>query len=232
MPFKRILASLAALSTAAALVAGCSSSGSSGSDSLPDAAGLLKQSSETTKNLKSAHVEIVVSGKIPGLPVKKLSGDLTNVPATAVTGTATIVMGGQDLDIRLVVIEGTLYAALSGDSWINFGPAADIYDPSAILNPDTGLANMLNSFSDPKSEQGEKINGVETVKITGQVSVDAVNKLVPQVKATAPVPGTAWIEKDGDHNLVQASIEPTSGNNIQMSLSDWNKPVTVTKPPV
>ena len=32
------------------------------------------------------------------------------------------------------------------------GPASDIYDLSAILNPDTGLANVLANFSDPKSD--------------------------------------------------------------------------------
>ena len=40
------------------------------------------------------------------------------------------------------------------------GPAADIYDISAILNPDTGLANVLANFSDPKSDSTETINGV------------------------------------------------------------------------
>lgn len=225
------LSAIAAVALASGLVAGCSSSGSSGSgEALPDAASLLQQSSQTTKGLESAHVEIVVQGKIDGLPVKRLSGDLTNVPATAVEGDATITMGGSDLDAQLVVIDGTLYAALSADSWIDFGPAADIYDPSVILNPDNGLANMLNNFSDPKAEAGEKINDVETIKVTGQVSVEAVNRLVPQLNADAPVPGTAWIERDGDHNLVRARVEPSTGNSIEMTLSDWNKPVTVTKP--
>jgi lipoprotein LprG len=228
----RILLAVAAISTAAALAVGCSSSSSSSStEPLPDAAGLLQQSAQTTKNLKSAHLDITVNGKIEGLPVKKLTGDLTNVPATAVQGNATITMGGSDVDAGLVVIDGTLYASLSPNSWLDLGPAADIYDPSVILNPDNGLANILASFSDPKSVAAETINGVQTIKVTGNVSADAVNKLVP-VKATAPVPGTAWIQKDGDHNLVQAEIEPSSGNNIQMTLSNWNTPVTVTKPPV
>ena len=81
---------------------------------------------------------------------------------------------------------------------------------SAILNPDTGLANVLANFSDPKSESTETINGVETVKVTGQVSADAVNKIAPPIAATGPIPGTAWIEKDGDHKLVQAKLEPTA----------------------
>lgn len=224
------LSSLAAITTAAALVAGCSSSNSA--TSLPDAPGLLQQSSQTTKGLKSAHLEITVNGKIEGLPVKKLSGDLTNVPATAVQGNATITMAGSDVDVQLVVIDNVLYASLSPDSWLDMGPAADIYDPSTILNPDNGLANLLASFTDAKSESAETVNGVDTVKVTGTVSADAVNKLIPQVKAAGPVPGTAWIAKDGDHNLVQAQIDPSSGNSIQMTLSKWNDPVTVTKPPV
>jgi lipoprotein LprG len=225
----RILIAMAAISTAAALVVGCSSSSSTSSEPLPDAAGLLKQSAQTTKGLKSAHLEITVTGKIEGLPVKKLTGDLTNVPATAVQGNATITMGGSDVDAGLVVIDGTLYASLSPNSWLDLGPAADIYDPSVILNPDSGLANILTNFSDPKSESSETVNGVQTIKVTGNISADAVNKLVP-VKATGPVPGTAWIQKDGDHNLVQAEIDPSSGNSIQMTLSNWNTPVTVTKP--
>ncbi|CAN5449436.1 lipoarabinomannan carrier protein LprG [soil metagenome] len=225
----RILIAMAAISTAAALVVGCSSSSTTSSEPLPDAAGLLQQSAQTTKGLKSAHLEITVNGKIEGLPVKKLTGDLTNVPATAVQGNATITMGGSDVDAGLVVIDGTLYASLSPNSWLDLGPAADIYDPSVILNPDNGLANILSNFSDPKSVSSETVNGVQTIKVTGNVSADAVNKLVP-VKATAPVPSTAWIQKDGDHNLVQAEIDPSSGNSIQMTLSNWNTPVTVTKP--
>jgi lipoprotein LprG len=225
----RILIAMAAISTAVALVVGCSSSSSTSSEPLPDAAGLLQQSAQTTKGLKSAHLEITVTGKIEGLPVKKLTGDLTNVPATAVQGNATITMGGSDVDAGLVVIDGTLYASLSPNSWLDLGPAADIYDPSVILNPDSGLANILTNFSDPKSESSETVNGVQTIKVTGNISADAVNKLVP-VKATGPVPGTAWIQKDGDHNLVQAEIDPSSGNSIQMTLSNWNTPVTVTKP--
>ena len=103
---------------------------------------------------------------------------------------------------------------------------------SAILNPDTGLANVLANFSDPKTDGRETINGVDTVRVTGTVSADAVNKIAPQIGATGPVPGTAWIREDGNHELVQAKLEPTPGNSVTMTLSDWGKPVTVTKPTV
>jgi lipoprotein LprG len=223
---------LTTLLAAAALIAGCSSSSSKSSESLPDAATLLKQSNETTRALRSVHLELKVDGDVQALPIKTLGGDLSQQPAVAAQGNAKLVFQGSDVDANFVVIDGTLYVALSGDSYIDMGPASDVYDIAAILNPDTGLANVLANFSDPKSEGTETINGVETVKVTGQVSADAVNKIAPPIKATGPVPGTAWIEKDGAHKLVQAKIEPSSGNSVQMTLSDWDKPVNVTKPAV
>ena len=229
---RRLFAVLAALSTAAVLVAGCSSSSSSTSQPLPDAATLLKDSSATTKALQSVHLDLTVNGEIKQLPIKTLNGDLTNTPAVAAKGKATILFGGNTTDADFVVTDGNLYAALSPNNWLDLGPAADIYDVSAILNPDTGLANVLASFSDAKSDGRETLNGVQTVRVTGKVSADAVNKIAPQIAATGPVPGTAWIREDGNHDLVQAKLEPSSGNSIQMTLSEWGKPVTVTKPAV
>lgn len=227
---RRFLAALTALLVAALLVAGCSSK--KAAEPLPDAAGLIKQSIQTTKGLKSAHLDIAVTGKVEGLPLKTLSGDLTNVPNTAVKANATVTMGETDIDAELVVLDGTLYAALTPNNWLDMGPAAEVYDPSVILTPDTGLANMLSSLSDTKAQGFEAINGAPTVKITGKASSDAVNKLIPRLKATGPLAATVWIEKDAPNQLVQAQLEPSAGNSVQLTLSEWDKPVTVTKPAV
>jgi len=227
---RRILVVLTAMLAAALFVSGCSSK--KAAEPLPDAAGLVQQSIQTTKGLKSAHLEIAVTGKLEGLPLKNLSGDLTNVPATAVKANAKVVMGGSDIDADLVVLDGTLYAALTPDNWLDMGPAAEVYDPSVILTADTGLANLLGSFSEAKSQGFETIGGVPTVKITGKVTPDAVNKLIPRLKATSPLPATVWIEKDAPNQMVQAELEQSAGNSVLLTLSDWDKPVTVTKPAV
>src|SRR5438477_507299 len=64
------------------------------------------------------------------------------------------------------------------------------------------------------------------------LSPDAVIKIAPQIAAAGPVPGSAWIQEDGNLQLMQAKIDPSSGNSITMTMSDWGKPVTVTKPAV
>lgn len=219
---------LAAIALIAGLMTGCSSSKNSGE--LPEAATLLKESSETTRDLKSVHLELSVNGKIEKLPVKTLHGDLTTDPKTAAKGDAKITFGGSDVDIDFIVFDSDLYAALTKDAWDNYGPAADIYDPSAILNPDTGLANMLANFTDATAEDHDKINGQDTIRVTGKVSAEAVNKLAPQLNAAEPMPATAWIQAKDPHQLVQAQLEQSPGNSVQMTLSDWDKPVSVDKP--
>jgi lipoprotein LprG len=229
----RLLAIFAALFTAIALIAGCSSKSEESSKPPPDAASLLKESSETTKSQTSMHLKLAVQGEIKELPIESLEGDLTNTPAVAAQGTANIVFLGQRLEgVDFAVVDGTLYAALTKGSYQDLGPAVDIYDVSAILNPDTGLANVLANFSDPKADGRETINGVDAVRVTGTVTADAVNKIAPQIAATGPVPATAWIREDGNHELVQAKLEPTPGNSLTMTCTDWGKPVTVNKPAV
>src|SRR6201994_5158813 len=120
--------------------------------------------------------------------------------------------------VNFVVADGDLFAAITAGSFQDFGPAKDIYDVSAILSPDTGLANVLANFSDPKADGRETVGGVATVRVTGNVSADAVNKIAPQIAATGPVPSTAWIQEDGTHQLVQAKLEPSQGNSVTMTL--------------
>ncbi len=229
----RLSAILAALFAVGALVVGCSGSSSDDSAStLPDAATLLQDSSETTKAQSSAHLLLTVQGQIAELPVESLEGDLTQSPDVAAEGTANIIFLGQRLEnVQFVVTDGDLYAAITaGGSLSNFGPASDIYDVAAILSPEDGLGNLLANFSDPAADGREAIEGVDTVRITGMVSPDAVNKIAPQIGATAPVPGTAWIAEDGDHELMQVRLEPSPGNSVTMTLSKWGEPVTVEKP--
>lgn len=228
---RRLFAVLAAVSLATALVAGCSSSSKKNTAPLPDAANLVKQSSQTTKNVKSVHLVLSTTGKIKGLPIKTLSGDLTTDP-TAAKGNTKITFSGSDIDAEFVVYDGTLYAALTPNKWSDFGPAADIYDVSTILNPENGLANVLDNFTDAKAEGRENINGQDTVRITGKVSADALHRLVPTVTADQPLPATVWIQENGDHQLVQAKLDPSAGNSVQMTLSNWGAPVQIDKPQV
>lgn len=229
---RTIAVALAVLALISAFLTSCSGGEEKNDSPLPDATELLKQSAQSTRDLKSVHLELRVTGSIPELPVESLSGDLMNAPTVAAQGKANILFLGSKLeDVEFLVVEGNLYASLTpGGKPELFGPAADVYDVSAILNPDTGLANVLANFTEGKAEGREKINGINTVKVTGKVSKEAVDKIASQIGATGPVPSTAWIREDGNHELVRAKLEPSQGNAVEMTLSEWGKTFTVTKP--
>ncbi|WP_293041409.1 LppX_LprAFG lipoprotein [Mycobacterium sp.] len=229
---RRLSAVFASLTLATALIAGCSSGSKQSSAPLPDATTLVKQSADATKNVKSAHIALSIQGKIPGLPIKTLNGDLTTASATAASGNATITLGGSDIDVNFVVVDGTLYATLTPNKWSDFGKASDIYDVSVLLNPDSGLGNALANFSNAKAEGRDTIDGESTIRVSGNVSADAVNKIVPQFKATQPVPSTVWIQETSDHKLVRANLQKSSGNSAEITLSKWGEQVQVSKPPV
>jgi lipoprotein LprG len=229
---RRLTAVLVSLTLATAAIAGCSSGSKNSGGPLPDATTLVKQSAEVTKNLKSVHLVLSTQGKIPGLPIKTLTGDLTTVPSIAASGNAQLSMAGSDIDANFVVYDSVLYATLTPNKWSDFGKASDVYDVSVLLSPDNGLGNVLANFTNAKAEGRETINGQSTIKISGNVTADAVNKIIPSLSATQPVPSTVWIQETGDHQLVQANLQKSEGNSVQVTLSNWGQPVTVTKPPV
>lgn len=230
----RLVAIFAPLIAVVALVAGCTAPSSPSSEETLDPATVLTESSETTKGQTSAHLKLAVEGQIAGLPVELIDADLTQTPAVAAKGTLDMMHLGQQLKgVEFVVSDGQLWAAIvPGGSPSNFGPASNIYDVAAILDPDVGLANVLANFSDAKEDGRETVEGVDSVRITGNVSADAVNKIAPQIRATGPVPGTVWISEDDDRELTQARLEPSPGNSVTMTLSKWGEPVTVEKPAV
>ena len=231
---RRLLAVLAALSVAITLGAGCSIKKKDSGGPLPDAKAtqtLVTQATEASKAVKSAHIVLTVNGKIPGLSIKTLTGDLNTEP-TAAKGNVKLTFAGSDIDADFVVIDGILYATLTPNKWSDFGKASDVYDPSQILSTDKGVANVLANFSEPKADGRENINGVNTVRITGKTTAQAVNAIAPPFSASDPVPTTIWIQDGGDHQLVQARLERGTGNWVQMTLSNWGQQVQVTKPPL
>lgn len=225
---RKFVFALATLVTSAGLLAGCSSSKHTGP--LPDADVLVKEAAASTEQLTSVHLVLTSDGNIKDLPVKRLEGDLTTQPATAAKGNARVSIMGADADVKFVVMDGDLYGAITGDTYINYGSAANIYDVSAILDPQRGLANLLSAFTDPKAEAHETIGSADTIRISGKIPADAVNKLAPQLAVTEALPGTVWIQEDGDHQLVQARLQYTPETALDMTLSQWGEPVTIDKP--
>jgi lipoprotein LprG len=207
-------------------VAGCSSSTTNPGTPLPDGAGLMKEAADATKPINSAHFTMNVTGQVPGLPIKELDGDLNK--AGDAKGNAKLDQLGQTFQVDFVVVEKTYYIKGITGTWQKIGDAASLFDTSAVLDPSRGIAKLLSAVQSPKTEAREDVNGTKTFRITGKVGKDGLASLVPGIQSD--VDAKVWVREDGNHQPVKATVNISPGNSVDISLSDVDKPVTVTKP--
>ncbi|MFJ6669471.1 LppX_LprAFG lipoprotein [Actinosynnema sp. NPDC091369] len=203
-----------------ALVAGCTSSGGGGG-SLPDGPGLLAKASAGMKSVTSTHFTIKVDGELPGVTVKDAEGDLNAEGQSQ--GRAKVEQFGQLIEVEYVLVEQDLYfkGPTGGFTKLPAALAGQVYDPTAILDPDKGVARVLADARDAKTVSDD--GGVAVVEAT--VPRDVVAGLVPGIDADV---ASQFSLKD--ERLQKALFTLPSGAKVTIELSDFNKPVTVSPP--
>ncbi|MFE9743267.1 LppX_LprAFG lipoprotein [Saccharothrix saharensis] len=203
-----------------ALVAGCTSSGGGGG-SLPDGPDLLAKASAGMKSVTSTHFTIKVDGELPGVTVKDAEGDLNAEGQSQ--GRAKVEQFGQLIEVEYVLVEQDLYfkGPTGGFTKLPAALAGQVYDPTAILDPDEGVAKVLADARDAKTVSND--DGVAVVEAT--VPRDVVAGLVPGIDADV---ASRFSLKD--ERLQQALFTLPGGAKVTIELSDFNKPVTVSPP--
>jgi lipoprotein LprG len=229
-----VVAAVVATILPAAFV-GCSSSKGGGptpSVSLPAADGLLKASAEAMRKVDSAHFDLAGKGSIAGVEVDSAEGTVTSDGRAQ--GTVKILQGGSIVELELVVIGKNIYIKGPTGKFAKLpsGAAGQVFDPSQILDPDTGLARLMEFATEGKTVGREDVDGVAAYKVEAQLDGTLVSHLIP-LPAVNKVPGTLWISAD-DHRLVQISVTaPQAGGKtaqLTLHLSDFGVQTDITPP--
>ena len=227
---RRIL--LVTLALTAAVATACSAEDPPATDgNLPDGKALLQDAAASTADIKSAHFTLAVNGEIPGLSVKSAEGDLTREggAAGAAKGTVSMDLMGSLFEGEFVLVEDSLYIkGPTGDyQELPASMVRSLYDPAAILDPDKGIAKVLRSVQNPRTEGSEDIDGVSTYRVVGRVTKDVVSSLVPGIDSDVDI--TFWLRQDDGHQPVKASVKVPQGT-VDVTLSDIDKQVDITAP--
>ncbi|PXY19773.1 hypothetical protein DI005_02400 [Prauserella sp. PE36] len=225
MVIRRILLGMLALT--AAVTAGCTSDDAP-SESLPDGPALIKDAAAATGDIQSTHFTLRVNGTVKGLSVQSLDGDLTKQGDAK--GTGTLKQAGQLVEVEFVLAGDTLYlkGPTGGYQEIPAALSSTLYDPSAVLDPERGVSKLLSGLRNPVTEAQEEVEGTQTYKVTGQLGKDVLSGLLPGIQSDADV--TFWLRTDGEHLPVKASAAFPDDATVDVTLSDVDKPVTVTPP--
>ncbi|MEV6926774.1 LppX_LprAFG lipoprotein [Dactylosporangium sp. NPDC051485] len=232
-----LVAGVAAL-TALLVLTGCSDKsdkkgGAPAADpNLPAADGLLKDSSAAMAGIKSAKFLIAADGTIAGVAIKRADGVLTKEGNAQ--GTAQVEQMGTTADLAFTVVGQTMWLkGPTGDyQQIPLALAASVYDPSAILDPDRGIAKVIGTATEAKTEASEPVDGKDTYRVSAKFPAEHLSKVVPGV--TGSVPGRLWVAKDSKRLLKAAfdlpAVGDARGGTVTVTFTEFDAPVTITAP--
>ncbi|MEV4134340.1 LppX_LprAFG lipoprotein [Dactylosporangium sp. NPDC049742] len=199
---------------------------------LPAADGLLKESATAMGGITSAKFLITADGTIAGVALKRADGVLTKEGNAQ--GTAQVEQMGATVDMAFTIVGQTMWLkGPTGDyQQLPLALAASVYDPSAILSPDRGIAKVLGTATNGKTEATESVDGQEAYRVSTDNSSQTLANVVPGV--TGSVPGKFWIAKDGKKLLKAAFTLPAvgeaKGGTVTIKFKEFDAPVTIAPP--
>jgi lipoprotein LprG len=199
---------------------------------LPAAEGLLKDSSAAMGGIKTAKFLITADGTIAGVAIKRAEGVLTKEGNAQ--GTAQVEQMGTTADLAFTIVGQTMWLkGPTGDyQQLPLALAASVYDPSAILDPERGIAKVIATATEGKTEAAETVDGQATYRVSAKFPAEHLSKVVPGV--TGSVPGRLWIAKDSKRLLKAAfdlpAVGDAKGGTVTVTFTEFDAAVTITAP--
>jgi len=199
---------------------------------LPAAPELLASAATAMAQVRTVAVDVAVDPALSSIPVRAATGKLTS--AGDAIGTATLSQGTSTVEFNFVITKGVLYlkGATGQYQRLPLALAAGIYDPTALLSADRGVAALLRAATNGTTEAREDVNRVPAYRIRATLDPNLVAGIVPGL--TGATSGTVWLDQ-ASSRVLKAQIDvpnPAGGAPapVTVTLSDFNAPVTVTPP--
>ena len=194
--------------------------------SLPAGDTLVKDSATAMREIKTAQFLITAEGEIAGLSLRRAEGTLTKEGSAK--GTAQIEQAGAAVELEFVIVGDKLYlkGPTGGYQTLPLTLAATVYDPSAILDPDRGIAKVLGSATGAVTEASEPVDGKDAWRVAVITTGTDLAGLIPGV--TGSIPAKLWIA-DADKRLLKAAFT-LPGGTATVTFKEFDVPVTISAP--
>jgi lipoprotein LprG len=227
----RGLTLLALLALAGPMLAGCG--GNSDSESAPD---LLAKAKTTLDDTKTAHFVLVSKGA-PATGTILTGGEGDIARPSSFDGTLKVHALGSSLDLKVISVGGTVYAQLPfATSYSVVDPAQFGFgDPGALLDPDTGISQLLAKAESAKLGEEKRVGGDVVREVTATLPGDLVEQILTSKDPTTPVKARFSIATKTDQLRRAELTGPfyVAGKNatFTLQLSDFGADVHITAPP-
>ncbi|HVV10821.1 LppX_LprAFG lipoprotein [Amycolatopsis sp.] len=215
-----------------ALACGCSASPDTRGP-LPDGTTMVHDAATSLEQLHSIQFDFSVSGTIPGLDVREVKGQASRDGGRY--GTAVGQADMQESTNRFELqyeIDGDTLRLTDQHGTSTDEPVPAEYNIVALLDPQHGLPSLLRAATGLKTETKEDVQGVQTYRVTGELTQSAVSGLLPGVQSDVDV--KFWVTQSEPRALVRVwmQVPPRQPNEgavmLELGLSHANAPISST----
>lgn len=204
----------------AALFAAVSCGG--GAAKNPPGGQLLSQAAAAMRQVTSLSLSLRTAGNT-GVSVRSVDAKLLRSGNSQ--GSVRVVEFGVPVQLDFVVIGQTVHLKGLTGGWQRqpLSQVAGFYDPSAVLDPNRGMVQLLRTATGAET-RGRDGTGY---RVHATLTREAVARLVPGVSAATPA--DIWIASSG-HRVLKALLTLPPKGTATVTFTDFNTPFTIRAP--
>jgi lipoprotein LprG len=215
----------------APVMAACSGSSSS-SETAPQ---LLARAKTTLDKASSAHF-VLTSQNAPTTGTALVGGEGNIARPSSFEGSLKVLAAGATVDLKVVSVAGKVYAQLPFTS--NYSvvdpKAFGFGDPGALLDPQTGISQLLKAATGAKLGSEKRIGGETVREVSAQLPGTLVQQILTSQDPAKPVAATfAVVSASGQLRravLTGPFFSATQNATFTLELSKFGAHVTITAP--
>jgi hypothetical protein len=201
-----------------------------------ESAGELLDRARTTLDETATRHFVLTSEGAPATGTHLVGGEGDIARPASFDGTLQVLATGSALDLAVVSVDGTVYAQLpftSGYSVVD--PAQFGFgDPGALLDPDTGISQLLAGAEDAELGEERRVDGEVVREVTAELPGDLVEQvLTSQDPSRAVEARLSVVPETGELRRVELTgpFFTTDDATYTLELSDPGADVEITAPP-
>jgi hypothetical protein len=207
---------------------------SGGSDESP--AELLARAKTTLDDAASLHFVLDSEGA-PATGTQLVGGEGDVLRPSSFSGTLQVEAAGATVGLDVVSVEGTVYAQLPFRATFSvIDPAQFGFgDPGALLDPDTGISQLLAKAEDATLGEERRVDGDVVQEVSASLPGDLVEQLLTSEDPSRAVRATFSIATDSGElrraALTGPFFDAEDDGTYTIEFSDFGADVEITAPP-
>lgn len=201
----------------------------------PDPGQLLRDAKQSVDSAPSLHFTLT-SANVSGTGTLISGGQGVAKRPDGFAGTLTVVAAGFTVSVDVVSIGGVFYARTPlGSGFDKTDPAKYGFgDPGKFLDPNNGLSSLLSDCASAANGNGDRLNGEQLDEVTCAMPGARVAALLTSADPSQPVQATVGVDST-THQLrrvvmVGPFFDKAHPSTFTVVLDNYGQNVTITPP--